>query len=141
MSSNAMMAFAADFGSAVMNQGSFALQKLAHRDQEALHADKNQSIFSTQKGSLGTILLIAAIPLHIAALAYADLTLLSVNASTGILANVIISTIFLDERFNPRYDIPGLALIAIGCTMIVILSNKQKPLSDVDEIIRRTTSF
>ena len=86
-------------------------------------------------------MLFAAIPLHIVALAYADLTLLSVNSSVGIVANVIISTSFLGERFNPRYDIPGLTLIAIGCTMIVLLSNKEKPLGDSTNIMEQITSI
>ena len=72
------------------------------------------------------MLLIVAAILHIIAVAHADLTLLSCNASTGIVVNVIISTRFLGERFDPRLDLYGLTLIGMGCTLIVILSNKEK---------------
>ena len=54
------------------------------------------------------------------------MTLLSCNASTGIIANVVISTRFLGEKFDPRYDLIGLSLIALGCTVIVLLSNKEQ---------------
>ena len=132
-----MMAFMADFMSAIMNQASFALQKLAHRDLEvesnnrrlnntdaASRVEEEKGIFSTDKGMYSLYLLAVAAILHIWSLANADLTLLAVNASTGIIANIIISTRFLGDKFVPKFDLPGLILIGIGSTMIVLLSNK-----------------
>lgn len=72
------------------------------------------------------MLMIVAALLHILALAFADLTLLSCNACTGIIANVVISTRYLGERFDPKFDLAGLSLIGVGCTLIVLLSNKEK---------------
>ena len=94
-----------------------------------------------RKGSLGIICLIAAIPLHVAALAYADLTLLAVNGSVAILANIIISTTFLEEKFNVKKDLPGLILITIGCVIVIIIANKEKPLSDINAVMEKLICF
>ena len=75
------------------------------------------------------------------ALAYADLTLLSVNSTVAIVANVIISTTFLGEKFTPRYDLPGMLLIAIGCTMIFLVSNKEKPVGSIELIREEITNY
>ena len=79
--------------------------------------------------------MVVAAVLHIIAVAHADLTLLSCNAATGIIANVFIATRFLGEHFDPMYDLPGLALIGIGCTMIIVLSNKEKQELSLNQII------
>ena len=73
--------------------------------------------------------------LHIWSLANADLTLLAVNASTGIIANIIISTRFLGDKFVLKYDLPGLILIGIGSTMIVLLSNKVNQKMTIDQLL------
>ena len=70
--------------------------------------------------------------LHVVALTYADLTLLAANAATCIIANVVISKNYLGEHFDHRFDTPGLFLIGVGCTMIIVLSNKEKQWKDVD---------
>lgn len=135
-----MMAFMADFISAVMNQASFALQKSAHRDLEQIHrnepgAAEEKGIFSTDKGMYSLYLMAVAALLHIWSLANADLTLLAVNASTGIIANIIFSTKFLGDKFVPKYDLPGLILIGIGSTMIVLLSNKVNQSLTVEQLL------
>ena len=80
-------------------------------------------------------LMAVAALIHIWALANADLTLLAVNASTGIIANIIISTRFLDDKFVPKYDLPGLILIGIGSTMIVLTSNKVNEKMSIDRLL------
>ena len=98
----------------------------------------------TTKGGLALVLMVLAALLHIAALAHADLTLLSCNASAGIVANVFISTRFLGERFDPKYDTIGLLLISIGCTVIVLLSNKEKQdfnFGQLNELLTSTQSI
>jgi len=87
---------------------------------------KSRGVFASGKGVLGLVLLVVAALLHAFALAHADLTLLSCNALIGIIFNVVISTRYLGESFNPRLDLPGLSLIGFGCTVIVLLSNKEK---------------
>jgi len=87
--------------------------------------------------------MILAALLHIAALAHADLTLLSCNASAGIVANVVISTRFLGEKFDRKYDTMGLLLIGTGVTGIVLLSNKEKQefnMARLNELLTSTQS-
>jgi len=79
-------------------------------------------------------MLVAAV-LHIFALAHADLTLLSCNALMGSIANVLISTRYLGEKFDARYDFPGLMLLFGGCLLIVMLSNKEKSEVSLKELI------
>ena len=71
---------------------------------------------------------------HLAVLPYADLTLLSVNAITGIVWALILSIFFLNERLIVKYDIPALILIVGGCLTIVLLSNKEMVDFDADTI-------
>ena len=102
---------------------------------------ESRSVFCTGKGACALVLLVVAAILHIVALAHADITLLSCNASTSIVANVFISIKFLGERFDPKNDIPGLALIGIGCTMVVLLSNKESEELDLEKLVILLTSF
>lgn len=85
-------------------------------------------------------MMILAAVLHIVAIANANLTLLSVNSTGGIIANVVISTRFLGERYDPMYDTIGLLLIAIGSTMIVLLSTKEKQDLDLKQLIELLVS-
>ena len=137
MDTMAMVAFLADMTNVIMNQASFALQKSAHHDLEkddsGAVADTRdgivktkKSVFCTAKGGLGLVMLVVGALLHIFAVANADLTLLSCNSAVGIIANGIISTRYLGERFDPFYDSVGLSLIAFGSTVIVLFSNKEK---------------
>lgn len=88
--------------------------------------------------------MIVAAVLHVFALAHADLTLLSCNALMGSIANVLISTRYLGEQFNPRYDFPGLGLLFVGCLLIVMLSNKEKhevSLKELTVLVTRVQSL
>ena len=88
--------------------------------------------------------MIVAAVMHIFALAHADLTLLSCNSLMGSIANVLISTRFLGERFDARYDFPGLGLLLIGCLVIVMLSNKEQhdvKLSELIVLVTRVQSI
>ena len=153
METAAMMAFLADFCSSIMNQASFALQKSIHQDEEKAVLNKSndtsgevstnkesKSSICTGKGASAMILLIVAAIFHIVALANADITLLSCNASTSIVANVFISINFLNEKFDPKNDIPGLVLIGVGCTIIVLLSNKESEEPSLVELVELLTS-
>ena len=130
----AVAAFYFDACSVIMNQISFALQKKAQKEV----GDKS-SVFGTSKGIIALILLITAALIHGWAVNFADLTLLSVNASIGIIANAFIASRFLGERFDWWYDLQGLTLIAIGCTWIVTLSNKEKKELNFEELVTTVT--
>lgn len=77
--------------------------------------------------------------MHGWAVNHADLTLLSVNAAISIIANAVISSKYLNEKFDWKYDFQGLFLIAIGSTMIVLLSSKEKQTWDTEKLIAKLT--
>ena len=137
-----LIAYLLDLCSVVMNQGAFALQKLAHRDDEKMQAGdvKGSSIFQGKR-AMGYLLMIVGALLHVFALAHADLILLSCNALMGSIANVMISTKFLGERFDPRFDLPGLTLMLIGCMLIVMLSNKDAHEVSLMELVELVSSM
>jgi hypothetical protein len=64
--------------------------------------------------------------LHLAAIPYADLTLLSANSSMAIVLNIFLSISLFDEKFLWRYDLPAILFIISGSTIIVLISNKKK---------------
>jgi len=76
----------------------------------------------------------SSVAIHLSVLPYADLTLLSSNSIVGIVVATILSISFLGERWVLRYDLTALILIIIGCTTIVMLSNKADPNFDAGDI-------
>ena len=55
--------------------------------------------------------------------AFADIVLLSFNATTAIIFQVILSIIFLKEVLIWRYDLPALTLIICGSSCILLSAN------------------
>lgn len=138
-----LVAYLLDLVSVFTNQVAFALQKLSHRDLEKLQqagdVKTGSSALCRGKGVLGLLLLIVAAVMHIFAVSHADLTLLSCNSLMGSIANVLISTKFLGERFDASYDFPGLSLLFVGCLFIVLLSNKEKHEVNLQDLIYDVT--
>lgn len=56
-------------------------------------------------------------------LQYIDLTLISANAATDILATIVLSVWLLKEKFIWRYDLPALFFFVVGGVLIVISAN------------------
>ena len=55
--------------------------------------------------------------------AFADIVLLSFNATTAIVFQVILSIIFLKEVILWRFDLPALTLIICGSSCIILTAN------------------
>ena len=55
--------------------------------------------------------------------AFADIVLLSFNATTAIVFQVILSIIFLKEKLILKYDLPALILIIAGSACIILTAN------------------
>ena len=55
--------------------------------------------------------------------AFADIVLLSFNATTAILFQLLLSIIFLKEVIIWRFDIPALTLIICGSSCIILTAN------------------
>ena len=146
----AVVAFFIDFlGSSCLSQIGLLLQKLAHREQEKhvkrISVNKLQDSdlvgeeqFNENKAEsaaeakaycswrfiLGMTFMIIGAIVHLCVLPFLDLTLIAGGACLGILAAMILAILVLGERFNWRYDLPGLAFISGGCITIVLNANK-----------------
>ena len=67
-------------------------------------------------------------------LPYVDLTLLSCNAATAIIVNIILSIHILNEKFIPKYDLTAMMLIIGGSMTIVCLSHTEQVTFTPEEI-------
>ena len=96
-----MICFLAEFGTRCLAQVGFMLQKLAHRDSEtkATMVDNvnDAKSYCSCKWAFGLSLVIINTIVQSLILPYVDLTLISCNAATAILANMILSTKVLGE--------------------------------------------
>ena len=54
---------------------------------------------------------------------FADIVLLSFNATTAIVFQVVLSMIFLNEKLLLKYDLPALILIIAGSACIILTAN------------------
>ena len=81
--------------------------------------------YMSAKWGLGFFLIVLNVVCHALILPYIDLTLLSCNAATAIIVNLILSIKILGEKFIPKYDLTAIAFILIGSMTIVSLSHSE----------------
>ena len=108
----------------------FLLQKLAHRDAEMLQmdgADKESLArgICSSKWLLGFMFITLNPICQSLVLPFVDLSLLSCNAATAIIVNVLLSTKVLGETFLWKYDFTAMVLIAVGTAMIVLRTHTE----------------
>ena len=72
----------------------------------------------------GCVIVIAAAIVHMIALPFADMTLLSTTQATAIIAGVLLSIYWLGESFSYTYDLPALIMMLGGMTALILLANK-----------------
>ena len=128
-----LLAFMVDFVATGANQASFAIQKVAHMDEEkrkasgaSAEATIQKNMFCSLKGICGIFLVVIGSLGHFLALPFCDLTLIACNSSSAVLMNVFISTRWLGEKFVPKYDVTAMVLVFLGTLVIVLLSNKEQ---------------
>ena len=73
--------------------------------------------------------------------AFADIILLSFNAATAIIFQVILAITFLREVFLWRYDLPALFLIICGSSCIILTANFQDVPLSVTTLKQHLTSI
>ena len=73
-------------------------------------------------------------------LPFADLTLLTSNAATGIMVSAFLSITFLGEKFVWKYDLTAVFLIVTGSVLIIIQSDLQEKSMDSQEVALVLTS-
>ena len=122
-----------------LGQVGFMLQKLAHRDLEkkAPSADNVNDLrqYCSVKWFLGLALIILTSATQSLVLPYIDMTLISCNAATAIIVNMILSTKVLGEKFIWKYDLTAMFFIAIG-TITIVLQAHTQPVSFSGESIK-----
>jgi len=86
------------------------------------------------------VLLGLSAAVHGGTMPFCDLVLLSTLTAAGIVISEILSIKYLGEKFIFKYDMPSLALIILGCTTIVALSNQEETKYSPDRIKDLLTS-
>ena len=103
-------------------------------ENSGLNGSKKKIPFFTCSWITGFLILIVASIIHVSALPFCDLVVLSTSSCIGILMNNIFSVMFLNERVVWTYDIIAISLIISGCLTIVLLSNYDTTTYTPDDI-------
>ena len=128
--STAIYAFLGDSVATLLINASFSVQKLGHREVEHTSTSKqaaglqNRDHMKSITWWLGITMMVSGVTVHLIALPYADLALLSANSSLAIMINLILSIWLFKEKFIPKYDLTATILIISGAFSIVLLANK-----------------
>ena len=72
---------------------------------------------------------------------FADMVLLSFNAATAILFQVVLARVFLKEVLVWKYDLPALTLIILGSTCIILTANFSEAELTVESLKNDLTSI
>ena len=143
-SSIAFIVFSVEFVTRSLAQVGFLLQKLAHRDIERQKLDQQLQneldnisagkTYCSWKWVLGLAFVTLNVCCHSVIVPFCDLTLLSCNAASAIIVNLLLSTRFLGETFVCRYDLTAMLLIATGSITIVINAHTEQVDFSAEEI-------
>lgn len=82
--------------------------------------------YLSKRWALGFFFIILNVICHATILPYIDLTLISCNAATAIIVNIILSIKILDEKFIPKYDLTAVILIIAGSMTIVLHAHTEQ---------------
>ena len=84
---------------------------------------------------LGMTIMIISVVVHLCLLPFLDLTLVAGSACLGIIVAMILAIFVLGERFNWKYDLPGLTFIVVGSITIVLNANKEQQNFTAEEAV------
>ena len=106
------------------------------QDDESDESDSGQQTKAYCQGKwiFGITCVASASIIHVIVLPYLDLTLMACNASTAMIANLVLSRKYLGETFVWKYDCTALVLIAAGCTTIVLNAHTNPVHYEADEV-------
>ena len=133
----AAIAFCIEFCTRSLAQCGFLMQKLAHRDLEKLKEMNKDSTLELDKTNAGKIycsirwligfaLILLNVAVHSLVLPFVDLTLLSCNAATAIIVNIILAVKVLNEKFIWQYDLSAMILISSGSIIIAFNAHTEQ---------------
>ena len=98
------------------------LMKQAFMQQEKPNRPNNRPGYLQWKWFLGFILLFSTSSLTVIGEAYVSLILSSSTEATALISGVLLSILWLGEKFYPQYDIPALTLITVGCLSVLCIA-------------------
>ena len=124
----ATKAFLADSIATLLINTSFGVQKLGHREVEgtATQNEDQRAHCKSPTWWLGMAMMLSGVLIHICAIPYVDLALISANSSLAIIANLMLSIWLFNEKFVPKYDLTATIMIILGAFFIVLLANKEQ---------------
>ena len=91
-------------------------------ENTGLNGSKRKIPFFTCRWLVGFALLVVGSILHVAALPFASLVVLSTSTASSIIFNNLLAVFYLGEIFNWRLDLPAYTLIIGGCLVIVLVT-------------------
>ena len=83
---------------------------------------------------VGFVFIVMNVVCHSLIVPFCDLTLLSCNAATAIIVNMLLSIHVLGEKFIWQYDLVAMFLIATGSVTIVINAHTEQVEFNAEEI-------
>ena len=97
--------------------------KFAHVEAEK-NPEKNP--LTNVKWLSGLACLVIGSIVHVVLIPFCPLVLLATNSASAIVMSAMMAIYFLDERIVWRYDLAAFTLIAIGTTVICLLSKESE---------------
>ena len=91
-------------------------------ENTGLNGTKRKIPFFTCRWLVGFALLVVGSILHVAALPFASLVVLSTGTATSIIFNNLLAVFYLGEIFNWRVDSVAYTLIIGGCLAIILVT-------------------
>lgn len=102
------------------------VQKLAHNRNQARPPEERRAMAKDWLWWSGMLLMLAGSLLDLVALPFVPQSRVSALGAAGIVANVIVTPLFLKERVSP-FDIAGCAVTTVGCTVACIFGASAEP--------------
>eukprot|EP00656_Telonema_subtile_P003889 TRINITY_DN11757_c0_g5_i2.p1 TRINITY_DN11757_c0_g5~~TRINITY_DN11757_c0_g5_i2.p1 ORF type:complete len:490 (+),score=112.77 TRINITY_DN11757_c0_g5_i2:143-1612(+) len=102
------------------------VQKMAHNRNQKLPTEERKSMHKDWRWWGGLLLMVGGSFLDLLALPFVPQSRVSALGASGIVANVIITPLFLKER-PTRYDWIGCFVVTVGCTLATIFGASSEP--------------
>eukprot|EP01062_Namystynia_karyoxenos_P071475 TRINITY_DN669_c0_g1_i1.p1 TRINITY_DN669_c0_g1~~TRINITY_DN669_c0_g1_i1.p1 ORF type:complete len:443 (+),score=152.47 TRINITY_DN669_c0_g1_i1:77-1405(+) len=111
------------------------LQKWAHNHRSSLPVAQRRSIYRCWRWWLGMLAMIVGSLMDVAALPFVPLSRVAALGSSSLVANIIITPMFLKERIS-KHDVAGCAVAVAGTTTACMFGAVQEPQLDGDCLLQ-----
>ena len=107
------------------------LQKLSHNKNEEKAMGDRKSMFQSWRWLLGMICMVSGSVLDMLALPFVPMSRVSALGASGMIANIIITPIFLGEKLT-KHDLIGGGITVIGTTIACVFGAQKEPVVTSD---------